>query len=401
MPLTDAKIRNTKATSKTQKIYDGGNLCLEIKPNNKRYWRYRYRIDGKENIFAIGEYPAMSLATARTERDEAKKLVKQGVHPAHNRQQKVTQQVSENADTFKSIATEWREYEYARKKWTTRYHKQIENTLLTDFFPSIGSLPIRTITSSHILAILKKMEKRGAEVLAIMARQWCSNVFRYAMSHLRADNDPTLVLRSVVIRPKVVSNPPLPTEEIPRFLKILEGYSGQRTTIIAINLLMLTFVRTKELRESVWSEFDLDARLWKIPAERMKMREPHTVPLSKQAVELLQELEKITGDQKWLFPNIRRVEDCMSGTTINRALEYMGFSVMFTAHGFRTTASTILNDLGHRPDVIEKQLAHKDSNRIRAIYNRAEYFPERIKLMQDWADYLDGMGKPTTDKNTP
>ena len=391
MPLTDAKIRNTKPTDKSQKLYDGGNLYLEIKPNNKRYWRYRYRIDGKENIYAIGDYPTMSLAVARTERDDAKKLVKQGIHPAHNRQLKLSQQVSENADTFRAIAAEWIEYENKRKNWTSTYLNQINKTFLTDVFPAIGNLPIRTITSAHILTILKKMEKRGAEVLAIMARQWCSNVFKYAISNLRTDNDPTYVLQGAIKRPKIRSNPPLPVELIPGFLNALKNYNGQRPTVIAIKLLMLTFVRTKELRESVWSEFDLEERLWKIPAERMKMREPHTVPLCDQAVSLLKELKQINGHQQWLFLNTRKPTTCMSATTINRALEYMGYSDIFSAHGFRTTASTILNELGYLPDVIEKQLAHKDSNRIRAIYNRAEYASERASMLQQWADYLDKM----------
>lgn len=391
MSLTDTKIRNTKPTDKSQKLYDGGNLCLEIKPNNRRYWRYRYRIDGKENIFAIGEYPAMSLAEARIEREEANKLVKKGIHPAHNRKLKIAQQISENADTFRIIALEWIEYEYAISKWSLTYYNQINTTFNRDILPVVGNLPIRTITSIHILSILKKMEKRGAEVLAIMARQWCSKVFKYAAANLKTDTDPTFVLRNTIKRPKVKSNRPLPQDKIPEFMNALEKYSGHRATIIAVNILMLTFVRTVELRKAVWSEIDFEAAIWRIPPERMKMREPHSVPLSRQVLSLLQELKQITGHQKWLFPNIRQNQDCMSGTTINRVLENIGFKDVFSAHGFRVTASSALNGMGYKPDVIERQLAHRDANRIRAIYNRAEYYPERVALLQDWADYIDGV----------
>jgi len=391
MALTDVKIRNAKPTSKPYKLTDANSLYLEIKPTGSKLWRYRYRIDGKENIYAIGEYPTLSLAEARTERDTAKKLVKQGVHPAHNRKLKVTQQIADNADTFQSIAKQWIDYECSRKKWTESYHAQIVKTFNTDVFPSIGNLPIRSILPVHILTILKRMEKRGAEVLAIMTRQWCSNVFKYAVPNLLADTDPTFVLKGAIKRPKVKSNKHLIEEDIPAFLKALDNYSGQRSTIIAVKLLMLTFVRTVELRKAVWSEFDFEARLWKIPAERMKMREAHIIPLPDQAMKLLLELKGLTGNKQWLFPNTRQVKGCMCATTINRVLEYLGYSGLLSAHGFRTTASTILNNMGHRPDVIERQLAHKDVNKIRAIYNRAEYIPERTVMLQQWADHLDGL----------
>lgn len=389
--LTDVKIRNTKPSEKAQKLHDGGNLYIEIKPNGKRYWRYRYRIDGKENIFAIGTYPDLGLAAARTARDEARKLVKQGIHPSHQRKMMVAQQIADNADTFQSISTEWFLRESERKKWSSNYRLQIEKTLKFDFYPVVGSLPIRSITPAHILGVLKKMEKRGAETLAIMARQWCSSVFRYAVAHLKVDGDPTISLKDAIKRPTVKNNPPIPEDDIPRFLKALEGYSGYRSTTIAIKILMLTFVRTAELRGAVWDEFNFEAKLWQIPAERMKKRVAHAVPLSDQVLKLLNELRGITGHQKWLFPNTRQPSVCMSATTINRALEYMGFKDVFSAHGFRTTASTILNELGYRPDVIEKQLSHQDSNRVRSIYNKAEYLPERRELMQNWADYLDGL----------
>lgn len=389
MSLTDVKIRGTKATDKIQKLYDGGNLCLEIKPNDKRYWRYRYRINGKENIYTIGEYPTISLAAARTAREEARKLVKQGINPSLDRKTKITQQVLQNSDLFRGIASEWISYENSRKKWSSTYLDQINKTFDNDVFPFIGNLPIRNITPAHILSLLKRMEKRGAETLAIMTRQWCSKIFKYAVSNLRASNDPTFVLKDSILRPTVKSNSPLPIERVPDFLLALNKYSGHRATVIAVKLLMLTFVRTKELRMATWDEVDLEAKLWNISSDRMKMREAHIVPLSSQAIALLTELKEITGHQKWLFPNTRRSADCMSATTINRVIEYIGYKDVFSAHGFRVTASTALNDAGYRPDVIERQLAHKDTNRVRAIYNRAEYLPERTAMLQKWADFID------------
>lgn len=400
MPLTDSKIRNAKSTGKSYKLADANSLYLEITPSGSKLWRYRYRIGSHENIYAIGKYPTLTLADARAERDKAKKLVQQGIHPAHHRQLNVSHQIAENADTFMFIAREWIEYESPRKNWTSGYHAKITNTFESDVFPAIGSLPIRSILPAHILGILKKMEKRGAEVLAIVTRQWCSSVFRYAVSNLRADNDPTFVLKGAIKRPKVISNRPIPVQELPKFLKAIDNYTGQRSTVIAVKLLLLTFVRTKELREGVWDELDFKSRLWKIPAERMKMREPHTIPLSSQALDLFIELKRLTGGQKWLFPNARRPVDCMCPTTINRVLEYLGYGGIFSAHGFRGTASTILNDIGYRPDIIEKQLAHRDTNKVRAIYNRAEYLPERTVMLQQWADYLDEL-EAGVKKNMP
>lgn len=391
MSLTDIKIRNTKPSDKTIKLSDSHGLYLEVKPNGSKHWRYRYRIGGKENVFAIGNYPDIGLADARTERDEARKLVKQGVHPSHNRKLQLISQVSENENTFKLLATEWMESTKTKKKWTPYYAGQVDRGMNSDIFPYIGGLPIRSITPAHMLEVLERIEKRGAHTVAMLIRQWCSAVFCYAIGRRKADVDPTFVLRGTIQRPEIRHNRPMSHKEIPAFLKILDDFGGYPATSIALRLIMLTFVRTKEIRESTWDEFDLDNAQWRIPAERMKMRDTHIVPLSTQAVALLNALKPLTGHQKWLFPNMRRPEACMTNTTLNRALERMGYAGKFSCHGFRSTASTILNEMGHRPDLIERQLAHADRNKVRAIYNRAEYLPERHAMMQQWADYLDGL----------
>ena len=413
MPLTDSKIRNTKPGEKPIKLTDGGGLYLEVRTTGAKLWRYRYRIAGKENVFAVGEYvqaPSgeteeqaqsrrnagmLTLAEARARREEWRAMVKQGIHPAHHRQAERLATHAENANTFEAVAREW----IAKKKpgWTPYYLRQVERFMQADVFPKIGKLPIRSETAAHLLEIVKLIEGRGAETVAALVRQWASAIFRYAVATLRADSDPAAALKGAIHRPKVEHHKPLTRDQIGDFVKALDGYAGYRTTVIALRLMLLTFVRTVELRGAEWAEFDLDRAEWRIPSERMKMREPHIVPLSWQAVELLRELHTYTGGRAFLFPNYRNPKSCMTATTLNRALERMGFngkdSIGFSAHGFRATASTILNEIGFRPDVIERQLAHAERNKVRASYNRAEYLEERRAMMQQWADLIDEMAK--------
>ncbi|MBK9312619.1 MAG: tyrosine-type recombinase/integrase [Rhodocyclaceae bacterium] len=408
MPLTDAKIRNTKPGEKPIKLTDGGGLYLEVRPTGAKLWRYRYRIAGKENVFAVGEYfndkrgGHISLDDARSERDKARALVKQGIHPAHNRQAARLATHAENANTFEAVAREW----IAKKKpgWTAYYLRQVERFLEADVFPYVGNLPIRNVTAAHLLEIVRRIEGRGAETVALLVRQWASAIFRYAVATLRADTDPAAALKGAIHRPKVEHHKPLSRDQIADFVKALDSYGGYRTTVIALRLMLLTFVRTVELRAAHWTEIDLDRAEWRIPAERMKMREPHIVPLSRQAVELLRELHTHTGGRGMLFPNYRNPKTCMTATTLNRALERMGFngkdSIGFSAHGFRATASTILNEFGFRPDVIERQLAHAERNKVRASYNQAEYLEERRAMMQQWADLTEDMAK-SENKVTP
>ena len=389
--LTDTKIRNTKPSEKPVKLTDGGGLYLEVRPTGTKLWRYRYRIAGKENVYAIGKYPQIKLAEAREERDHARRLVQQGIHPAHRRRTDRLRQVTENANTFETVAREW--MDQRRLKWTPHYFHQVERFLEADVFPHIGSLAMRSITAAHLLEIVRRIEARGAETVALLVRQWASAIFRYAVATLRADADPAAALKGAIHRPKINHRKPLSRADIPRFLKALESYSGYRTTVIALRLGLLTFVRTVELRAAEWSEVDSERKEWRIPAERMKMREPHIVPLSKQCLELLYELRTLTGRECWLFPNYRRPKTCMSATTLNQAIKRMGFGGSFSAHGFRATASTILNEMGFRPDVIERQLAHKERNKVRASYNQAQYLAERRQMMQAWADTIESLEK--------
>lgn len=413
MPLTDSQIRNTKPGESPIKKTDGGGLYLEIRPTGAKLWRYRYRIAGKENVFAAGEYAKapsgetnkqaearrisgrLTLAEARIAREEWRGLVKQGIHPAHQRQSKRLATHAANANTFEAVAREW--IDKKKPGWTTYYLRQVERFFEADVFPYIGNLPIRNVTAAHLLEIMKRVEGRGAETVAVLLRQWASAIFRYAVATLRADSDPAAALKGAIHRPKVKHHKPLSRDQIADFVKALDSYGGYRTTVIALRLMLLTFVRTVELRAAQWEEIDLDRAEWRIPAERMKKREPHLVPLSQQAVELLRELHSFTGGRAFLFPNYRNPKTCMTPTTLNRALERMGFngkdSIGFSAHGFRATASTILNEIGFRPDVIERQLAHAERNKVRASYNQAEYLDERRAMMQQWADLTDEMAK--------
>lgn len=392
--LTDTKIRNTKPGEKPLKLNDGQGLYLDIRPSGAKIWRYRYwQTPKKDGIFTIGEYPAVTLAEARREREWAREQVRQGLNPTQVRAAESLQRKGEHANTFESIALEW--IEQNRDHWSTSYCKQVEIFLSKDVFPKIGDFPIRMVKAAHILEVIKSVEKRGAQSIAVLIRQWSGQIFRYAVATLRADSDPTSALAGSLKRKAVRHNPPLPRSEIPKFMGLLNKYGGYRGTVIAMRLMLLTFVRTIELRAAEWSEFDLSTAEWRIPADRMKMKkkmkagEAHIVPLSKQAVELLLELHTLSGSQRFLFPNLRSPKRYMTATTVNRALERMGYAGKFSGHGFRSTASTLLHELGWRSEVIERQLAHAERDKVKAAYNHAEYMPERRAMMQAWADWID------------
>ncbi|WP_460824375.1 tyrosine-type recombinase/integrase [Lysobacter olei] len=385
--MTDAAIRSARPKPKPYKLADGNGLFLMVSPTGAKLWRYRYRIGGSENLFAIGAYPEVSLQLAREQREAARRLVKEGIHPAKHRKAARLVSAAEAANTFEAVAKEW--IAQNRTHWSAYYCRQVETVLTNDVFPQVGGLPMRSVTAAHLLAILKAIEAREAPSIALLARQWVSAIFRYAVATLRADVDPAAALRGAVRKPKTRHKRPLSRNELALFVERVNATESGTLVRTALQLLLLTFVRPGELRSARWSEFDLDSAEWRIPAERMKMREAHTVPLSWQSVKLLQDLRPFSGCRAQLFPNLRDPQRDMSPTTLNRALERMGYKGDFSAHGFRATASTILNELGYRPDVIERQLAHRERNRVRASYNQASYMPERKKMMQDWADYLD------------
>lgn len=396
MPLTDTAIRSKKPGTKPSKYADGGGLYIEVRPTGTKLWRYRYRIGKAENIFAIGEYfddkrnGHVSLEQARRARDDARVLVRQGVHPTHQRRQDRLVKLAEATNTFEGVAREWMG---KHPDWSSYYRNQIKRNFEVDVFPKIGQTPIREVNAAQLLKILQDIENRGAETVALNVRQWSSAIFRFAVSTLRADSDPAAALKGAIVRPPTKHSRALSHDELKALVLDINGYAGYRTTVIGLHLLLLTFVRTIELRSSRWSDIDLDKSEWRVPAGRMKSRKEHIVPLSRQSVELIKELKTLTGGRDYLFPNYRQPSKFMCATTINRALERLGYAgrdgLGFAAHGFRSTASTMLNEAEFRGDAIERQLAHHDRNKTRASYNRAEYLPERRRMMQQWADYVD------------
>jgi len=384
--LTDAHARHAKPKPKAYKLADGNGLHLLVHPNGSKYWRYRYRINDTENVFAIGKYPETSLQQAREARDAARRLVKAATHPAHARKHSQAVATTSAANTFKAVADDW--IEKNKSHWTPYYLKQVETMLGNDAFPAIGSMPIKSITSHQVLTIVQTIADRGATTVATLVRQWCSAVFRFGVSTLRCESDPAEAVKGAVKRRKVQHKQALPTKDLVELAGQL-ATSEATPARIALCLLMLTFVRPGELRGARWEEIDWVAKEWRIPATRMKMGEEHIVPLSTQALDLLRQLQNTSRkNQPSLFPNIRDSDAVMSPTTLNRVLERMGWGGRFSAHGFRATASTLLNELGYKPDVIERQLAHRERNKVRASYNHATYMPERRLMMQEWANYV-------------
>jgi integrase len=397
MPLTDVRLRQAKPRDKQYKMADGGGLYIEVKSNGVKSWRYRYRIAGKENIYAIANYPEMGLADARLERIRAAELVRQGIHPSHERAKTKAERVDVNADTFHAVAEEWITTKVTtpkRKGWSEYYEKQVRAYFKADVYPRLGRRPLRSITSQEWLGVIKSIAERGAPTAAIFVRQLVSQVYTYAINNLRADGDPTYSLRRSIPRAPVRHADAKSRDDIRDLLARIRDYGGNRTTAIAIRMLLLLFVRTKELRYTPWQEMrpGMKNGVWSIPEDRMKKGRRHMVPLPRQAIVLLEELESITGGNVHLFPNNRRPREVMSGTTVNRALEHMGYpSGYFTGHDFRATASTALHEMGYRDEIVEMQLAHAKTDKVGAAYNHAAYLDDRAKMMQAWADWIDAI----------
>jgi integrase len=392
MPLTDTAVKNAKPAEKTIKLFDGNGLYLEVSPSGGKWWRLKYRLGGKEKRLSLGTYPDTSLKAARERRETARALIAQGLDPSEERKATKARQAAAADDSFEVIAREW------WKNWATtrtaKHADQVLRRLETDVFPTIGALPVGKIKAPMLLALAKKVEARGANDLARRAYQVAGQVLRYAVGHGFIDHNPAASVRpGDVLKPKVERNlARLDPREVPELLRRIDAYDGHPRTRLAIQLIALTFVRTSELIGAQWDEFDLDAKQWRIPAERMKMKSPHIVPLSKQSLALLQTLKPFCNGNL-LFPGERDHEKPMSNNTILYALYRMGYHSRMTGHGFRGVASTILHELGHRHDLIELQLAHQERNKVSAAYNHATYLPQRTVMMQAWADHLDALRK--------
>jgi len=387
MALNDAKVKNAAPTAKPYKLADEGALYLLVQPNGSKLWRMNYRHLGKQKTLAVGEYPKVSLKLARVQRDEAKARLRDGIDPSGAKvMARNTARAAAN-DSFESIALEWLKKQHHAAATRTKAVWIFEKAL----FPWIGRMPISAVKAPDLLAALRRTEALGKLETAQRAKQYAGLVFRYAIATGRATDDPSAALRGALATPKTkhrasITDP----KQIGGLLRAVHGYSGAFVTVCALKLAPLLMVRPGELRHAEWSEFDLDAAEWRIPAAKMKMKTTHIVPLSAQAVDVLHELFQLTGEDRFVFPGIRGRGRPMSENTVLAALRRMGFSgEEMTGHGFRSMASTRLHEMGWPHDAIERQLAHAERNKVSAAYNYAEYLPERRKMMQAWADYLD------------
>jgi integrase len=392
MPLTATAIRNTKPADKPIRLFDGGGMYLEVSPAGGRWWRLKYRFVGKEKRLSLGVYPEVSLAEARSRREDARKLLAAGIDPSDQRKAAKREAEGREINSFEAVAREW--YGKQAHVWVAHHASDVLRRLESNLFPEIGSEPIAEVTAPMLLAAVRKIEHRGAHDLAHRVLQVASQVFRYGVATGRCQRDPAPDLRGALTPHKSKHQAAVAPEELPALLRAIDGYGelGDKLTAYALRLLVLTFVRTNELIGAEWSELDLDSAVWIIPATRMKMKTEHVVPLSRQAIEVLREIRAIGCSSRYVFPG-RNPDKPISNNTMLFALYRLGYKGKMTGHGFRAVASTILNEAGFRADVIERQLAHCERNEIRGAYNRAEYLAERRKMMQQWADMLDALAQ--------
>jgi len=387
--LTDTEIKRAKTTERAYSIGDGGGLYLWVKPTGGKLWRWSYRFEGKEKLMSFGKYPDVSLALARDRHVDARKLLATGIDPMAQRKiEKKVQKVS-SENSFQSVYTRWLEYWQEGK--SPRHVDSVRRRMAADILPCLGARPIAKIEAPELAAMANAIQDRGARDIAKRALETVGQVFRYGIAHGLATRNPATEIRpSDILKSTPKTNyARIDAKELPTLLRRIEVYQGKQVTRLAMKLMAMTFVRTTELIEAKWKEFDLENARWDIPAERMKMRTPHIVPLARQALEVLEMLRELTGKGEWLFPGDFNAAQPMSNNTILKALERMGYKGRMTGHGFRGLASTILHEQGYAHDHIELQLAHAPRNAVSAAYNHALYLEPRTRMMRDWADFLE------------
>ncbi len=392
--LSAIQVRNAKAKDKPYKLNDGKGLYLYISTTGLKSWRYRFKINKKESSVVLGEFPAMSLEQSRSARMEAREMVKAGKNPAHEKrkgkQEAIAAEEKERKtarNSFERVALDW--IETQQGTWSKGHAVAVLKTLKNDVFPLLGANRVDAITPPMVLQVIRAIEKRGALGIAAKVLQRITAVFRYAVQTGLATSNPAAEMKGVLKTRKVEHQAALSREDLPEFLQKLTASDLHVTTRLALKFTILTAARTKETRGAHWREIDLENSLWKIPAVRMKMSSPHTVPLSRQAVAILERAGKLWGNTGIIFPGIRQSSKQLSENTLLFAMYRLGYHGRGTVHGFRATFSTITNESGFKPDVIEKSLAHQERNKVRAAYHRSEYVEHRRELMQWWADLLD------------
>ncbi len=388
MPLSDTTVRQAKPRDKIYRLTDSGGLYLEVAPNGSRYWRFKYRFEGKEKRLALGVYPTVTLARAREDALAAKRKLHDGIDPQEEKKERKRIEKIAGGGSFEEIAREW--HKVMKSKWTAHHSRNTIESLEKEIFPIFGQRPLAQLKAPEILEAIRRIEKRGAIDIAQRVRQRVSAVFAFAIGCGLAEYNPVSAMKGIFLTRRKQPRAMLPPAELPQFLVALRGHRGDKMVELGLRLIILTMVRTTELRGAPWSEFDFARKVWSIPAERMKMRAPHVVPLSRQTLETLEELKTISGSHKLLLPGRSERDKPISENTLLYALYRLGYHKRATTHGFRALASTLLNECGlWRSDAIERQLAHQEQNAVRAAYHRAEYLEERTRMMQYWADFLD------------
>jgi integrase len=390
--LTTVEVEAARGRERPYKLADGGGLYLLVNEDGRRYWRIKYRIDGREKLLSLGVYPEVTVKRARLLAAEARKLKATGVDPSQERQSAKAKRRDDATNTLEAVAREWVAKETKRCAWSPSHRGVVLRRLENDVFGRLGPKPITSVMHADLLAVLKRVEERGALESAHRVRQYLDSTFRYAMATHRVPANPTPATEELEVPDRGRFAAVTDAKSVGALLRAIDGYSGSHVVRTALKLAPMLFVRPGELRAAEWTEFDLDVSEWMIPAERMKMRRSHLVPLSKRAVALLSELHDLTGQNKYVFPSERGRGRPMSENTLKAALDTLGYKGKHTAHGFRHMASTLLHDSRKfRSEVIERQLAHADTNSIRAIYNAAEYLDERVQMMQWWSDRLEAL----------
>jgi integrase len=389
--LSDSAIRNAKPRLKAYKLFDGGGLFLLVNANGGKWWRLKHRFAGKEKLISFGVYPDVGLKQAREARDEARKLLAARIDPSVQRKAIKAALINQETGSFEAVAREW--FHKFSPSWAPTHARTIIRRLERDVFPWLGRCPVGGITAVALLEVLRRIEGRGALETAHRLKQIAGQVFRYAIATGRASRDPSADLRGALPPVRETHHAALTKPaDVAALLRAINGYQGTFVVRCALRLAPLVFVRPGELRKAEWSEIDLEEGTWRIPAARMKMRAEHIVPLSRQAVQVLRELHPLTGGGRYVFPSLRTHSRPMSENAVLSALRRMGYERdQMTGHGFRTMASTLLNEQGASADAIERQLAHAERDGVRDAYNRAEYLAERRRMMQSWADYLDSL----------
>jgi integrase len=395
-PLSELQVRKAKPAEQPYRLADGKGLYLQVMPNGSRYWRMKYRFDGKEKLASFGVYPEVSLADARKACLAARQLLKTGTDPSEQKKEVKRARALEAVSSFEAVAREW--FESQKAGWTEVYAGKVINSLEVDAFPKIGVKPIGDIEAPHMLEIVRAIEARGVRETAKRVLQRSRAVFQYGIMTGRCSRNPAADIDAETVLKKgagVKHMARVKPVEIPQLMKDIAAYPGDRVTQLALRFMALTFVRTTEMINAEWTEIDKKAREWRIPAERMKMRDPHIVPLSRQALEVIDELKKLSGAERHLFFSVQGRKP-ISNNTMLFALYRMGYKSRMTGHGFRGLAATVLRELGYSRDVVDRQLAHAERNQVTAAYVHAEYLPERRKMMQQWADHLDAIEAGTT-----